>query len=85
MLRGVNKNQHEMSTGDYEKAHVYTKTLKKNKKTRQIRHQDRLLSNNEQVRFKLITANVLFTPSALNKHNRRADGLEKKKKKISES
>ena len=45
MLSGVNKNQREMSTGHYEKAHVYTKTLKKNKKTRQIRHHDRLSSN----------------------------------------
>ena len=43
MLSGVNKNQREMRTGHYEKAHVYTKTFKK--KTRQIRHQDRLSSN----------------------------------------
>ena len=28
------KNQREMSTGHYEKAHVYTKTLKKKKKTK---------------------------------------------------
>ena len=32
MLSGVNKNQREMSTGHYEKAHVYAKTLKKTKK-----------------------------------------------------
>ena len=32
MLSGVNKNQHELSTGHCEKAHVYTKTLKENKK-----------------------------------------------------
>ena len=31
MLSGVNKNQREMSTGHYEKAHVCTKTLKKQK------------------------------------------------------
>ena len=45
MLSGVNKNQHEMSTGHYEKAHVHTKILKKKQKLRQIRHHDRLLSN----------------------------------------
>ena len=32
MLSGVNKNQREMSTGHYEKAHVYAKTLKKKQK-----------------------------------------------------
>ena len=71
MLSGVNKNQREMSTGHYEKAHVYTKTLKKTKKKQDksnIRIDYRQI--NEQVRFKLIAANVLFTPSALNKHNK---------------
>ena len=66
MLSGMNKNLNEMSTGHYEKAHVYTKTLKK--KTSDIRIDYRQI--NEQVRFKLIAANVLFTPSALNKHNK---------------
>ena len=71
MLSGVNKNQREMSTGHYEKAHVYTKTLKKNQDKSDIRIDYRQI--NEQVRLKLIAANVLFTPSALNKHNRRVE------------
>ena len=69
MVSGVNKNQHELSTGHYEKAHVYTKTLKeKNQDKSDIRIDYRQI--NQQVRFKLIAANVLFTPSALNKHNK---------------
>ena len=69
MLSGVNKNQNEMSTGHYKKAHVYTKTLKKKKQDKSdIRIDYRQI--NEQGRFKLIAANVLFTPSALNKHNK---------------
>ena len=80
MLSGVNKNQHEMSTGHYEKPHVHTKTLKKKQQDKSDISID-YRQINEQVRFKLIAANVLFTPSALNKHNRRVT----KKKKISES
>ena len=69
MLSGVNKDQHEMSTGHCEKAHVYTKTLKEKKQDKSdIRIDYRQI--NEQVRFKLIAANVLFIPSALNKHNK---------------
>ena len=79
MLSGVNKNQDEMSTAHNEKAHVHTKTLKKKQDKSDIRID--YCQINEQVRFKLIAANVLFTPSALNKHNRRV----RKKKKISES
>ena len=69
MLSGVNKNQLELSTGHYEKALVYTKTLKeKNQDKSDIRIDYREI--NQLVRFKLIAANVLFTPSALNKHNK---------------
>ena len=71
MLSGMNKNQREMSTGHYEKAHVHTKTLKKKQKKHDksdIRIDYRQI--NEQVRFKLTTSNVLFTQSALNKHNK---------------
>ena len=68
MLSGMNKNQNEMSTGHYEKAHVDTKTLKKNQDKSDIRIDYRQI--NKQVRFKLIAANVLFTPSALNEHNK---------------
>ena len=70
MLSGVNKNQREMSTGHYEKAHVYTKTLKKKKKQDKSDITIDYRQTNAQVRVKLITANVLFTPSALNKHNK---------------
>ena len=68
MLNGMNKNQNEMSTGHNEKAHVYTKRLKKKQDKSDIRIDYRQI--NEQVRFKLIAADVLFTPSALNKHNK---------------
>ena len=70
MLSGVNKNQREMSTGHYEKAHVYTKTLKKTKKQDKSDITIDYRQINAQVRVKLIAANVLFTPSALNKHNK---------------
>ena len=70
MLSGVNKNQREMSTRHYEKAHVYTKTLKKTKKQDKSDITIDYRQINAQVRVKLIAANVLFTPSALNKHNK---------------
>ena len=70
MLSGVNKNQREMSTGHYEKAHVYTKTLKKTKKQDKSDITIDYRQINAQVRVKVIAANVLFTPSALNKHNK---------------
>ena len=69
MLSGVNKHQHEMSTGHYEKAHVYTKTLKEIKQDKSDITID-YRQINEQVRFKLIAANVLIIPSAPNKHNK---------------
>ena len=77
MLSGVNKNQHELSPGHYEKAHVYTKTLKQKKKQDKSDIRIDYRQINQQVRFKLIAANVLFTPSALNNHNK----LTGKKKK----
>ena len=70
MLSGVNKNQHELSPRHYEKAHVYTKTLKEKKKQDKSNIRINYCHINQQVRFKLVAANVLFTQSALNKHNK---------------